>query len=143
MVRQIFTSEGTKPPPGPPNGELLLRGNIYRLTGRHHNRYDLSNAKENEGQDSETPPRTLATTLLGHRRPEQESPHRDRIPAQLEYLRQLHMGTAYIAPQRSEESVSTYRRRIYDVLLTLMEEDAQPIGVRIERLWPDRDWAVV
>ena len=29
------------------------------------------------------------------------------------------------------------------VLLTLMQEEANPIGVRIERLWPDTDWAAV
>lgn len=80
---------------------------------------------------------------MGPYPPEQESPHRDRIPAQMEYLRQREMDTAFIAPQRPEESVSKYRRPVYDVLLTLMQTQAQPIGVRVERLWPYTDWTVV
>ena len=70
-------------------------------------------------------------------------PHRDCIPAQLEYVHQLEMDTAYITPQGQEESVNTYRRCIYEVLLTLMQAEAQPIGMRIKRLWPDTDWAVI
>jgi len=71
--------------------------------------------------------------------PSKNLPHRYRIPAQLEYLHHLEMDTAYITPQGQGQSVTTHRRRIYDVLLTLMQTEAQPIGMRVERLWPDTD----
>ena len=74
---------------------------------------------------------------------EPSRPHRERIPAKLVYLRQLEMDTAYITPQRQGESVTTHRRRIYEVLLKLLHAEAQPIGMRVERLWPDTDWDVV
>ena len=78
-----------------------------------------------------------------HPRKNHPPPHRDRIPAKLEYLRQLEMDTAYITPQGQGESVTTYRRRIHEFLLALMQAEARPIGMRVERLWPDTDWDVV
>jgi hypothetical protein len=57
-----------------------------------------------------------------------------RISEQLEYLRLLEMDTAYITPQRPEEPVTKYRRRVYDVRLSLVQAETQTIGMRIERM---------
>ena len=55
----------------------------------------------------------------------------------------MEMDTAYITLQRPDESVPKYRRRIYDVLLTFIQAQSQNIVMRIERLWPNTDWASV
>ena len=69
--------------------------------------------------------------------------HRNRIPAKVEYLRQLRTDSAYISSKGPTESVKTYRKHIYNILLTLMQAETASSRMRIERIWPDKDWQAV
>ena len=71
------------------------------------------------------------------------SPNRDRIPANMEYIRILSMDSVNIAPLGQTESMKAYKRRIYDTCHTLLRETTEPADMRITRLWPNTDWAVV
>ena len=53
------------------------------------------------------------------------------------------MDSAHIAPKGRAESVKTYRHHIYEVLFTLMQTETKPNAMRIERLWPETDWATL
>ena len=58
--------------------------------------------------------------------PSKNPPNRERIPATLDYLRILETDSAYIVPQGKTETVQTYRRRIYDTLVILMNTETKP-----------------
>ena len=75
--------------------------------------------------------------------PSENPPHRNRIPAKLEYLRQLVTDSAYIPPQGPTASVKTYRTRIYTTLLTLLQAETPPPKMRIEKLWPHTNWQAI
>ena len=42
--------------------------------------------------------------------------------------------------QGKTETVHTYRRRIYDTMVILMNTETKPPIMRIERLWPNIEW---
>ena len=72
------------------------------------------------------------------------NPHnRDRIPANMEYIRILEMDSAYIAPLGQKESIKAYKKLIYDTLHTLLQGTTEPADMRITRLWPNTDWTNV
>ena len=73
-------------------------------------------------------------------KPSKNSPNRERIPATLDYLRILKTDSAYIVPQGKTETAQTYRRRIYDTIVILMNTETKPPSMRIEQLWPTIDW---
>jgi hypothetical protein len=74
---------------------------------------------------------------------ENPHPHKDRILAKLEYLSPLATDSAYIIPQGPTESVKTYRKRIHNNFLTLLQAETPPTRMCIDRLWPDTNWQVV
>jgi hypothetical protein len=61
----------------------------------------------------------------------------------MEHLRIFATDSAYIAPLGNTESITTYKRRIYDTILTLRRPTTGPLDMSVTRLWPDTDWATV
>jgi hypothetical protein len=53
--------------------------------------------------------------------PGNNPPQIQRIPANIEYLRQFAMDGAYIAPQQRSETSKAYKRRIYATMVTLLQ----------------------
>ena len=72
--------------------------------------------------------------------PRKNPPNREIIPATLDYLRTLETDCAYIVPQGKTETVQTYRRRIYDTIIILMNTETKPPSMRIERPRPNIEW---
>jgi len=50
------------------------------------------------------------------------------------------MDSAYIVPHGKTETVRTYRRRVYDTIVIVMNTETKPPNMRIERLWPNIEW---
>jgi len=73
-----------------------------------------------------------------------KNPHfSDRIPAMIEYLRRCVLETAYVVPQVSSESQSSYKRRKYDTLHNIIRVESGIQETRITRLWPQTAWKAV
>jgi hypothetical protein len=77
---------------------------------------------------------------LGLLHPSPNPPNQNRIPASLEYLRRLEVDSAYVTPQGLTESPTTYRRRMYDLMVTILQAEATTKGMRVEKLWPGTNW---
>jgi len=58
--------------------------------------------------------------------PRKNPPNRERISATLDYLRILETDSAYMVPQGKTETVRTYRRRMYDTRVILMNTETKP-----------------
>ena len=70
-------------------------------------------------------------------------PLRDRILAMIEYVRRYVIEAAYVVPQGSSESQSSYMRRRYDTLHNIIRLESGIQDTRITRLWPQTAWKAV
>jgi len=70
-------------------------------------------------------------------------PHMYRIPANVEYLGQFAMDTAYIPPREHSESCLVYKRCIYNTMHVFLSTTNEPLELRIARLWPNTDLETV
>jgi len=70
-------------------------------------------------------------------------PQIQRIPTNIEYLRQFAMDGAYITLQQKNETKQAYKRRIYETMITLLRETPELPIMRVSRLWVTTDWASV
>jgi hypothetical protein len=61
----------------------------------------------------------------------------------MEYVRIVATDSAYIAQQGQRESVNAYKGCIYDTLHILLRETTEPADMRIIRLWPNINWAIL
>jgi hypothetical protein len=52
----------------------------------------------------------------------------------------VEIDSAYVTPQGLTESEKSYRRRIYNILVTFLQAEANARGMSIEKLWPDTNW---
>ena len=70
-------------------------------------------------------------------------PDKKRIPAKLEYLYRYNIEAAYMSPKGTTEGKLTYKKRIYQGLLTSIHEAAGRPEMRIQKIWPETDWTQV
>jgi hypothetical protein len=70
-----------------------------------------------------------------------QPPNKDTTPANIEYLAQYNLDSAYINSQSTNESLHAYKKRIYNTILYYIQRHPDAPTKRIERLWPlnDRD----
>jgi hypothetical protein len=67
-------------------------------------------------------------------------PHRNRIPATLEYLRRFAIDSAYIVGKGPTETMAAYKGRIYDTLYHISRMEAESREMRIVTLRPQTNW---
>jgi hypothetical protein len=67
-------------------------------------------------------------------------PNQNRIPAGLDYLRRMEVDSSYVTPQGSTESPKKYRKRIYDVMVTILKTERTMKEMRVEKVWPGTNW---
>jgi hypothetical protein len=72
--------------------------------------------------------------------PSKNSSNKNRIPASLDYLRELEVDSVCVTPQGLTESAKTYRRRMYDVMVTQLQAEANAKEMRIKKLWQGTTW---
>ena len=66
-----------------------------------------------------------------------------RVPRKLEYLHQYNIEAVYIPNRGTPESNKSYRRRLYECLLTIINAAVGQPQMRIQKLWPGTDWKQV
>jgi hypothetical protein len=72
---------------------------------------------------------------------EPNPPHRDGIPAKMDYIRRFAVHSAYVAERGHTESTKSYKQRMYDTLHYISRMETGPREMRIIRLWLNTDWA--
>ena len=68
------------------------------------------------------------------------SPYRDIIPENLEYLLRFAMDSAYVVIQETMESKRAYKRRLYSTLYHISRGATDEQEMRITKIWPTTDW---
>ena len=72
---------------------------------------------------------------------EPNPPFRDRIPATMEYIRRFALQSASVAESWPTESLTVYKRRIYDTLHHISRMELGPREMIITMIWPNTAWA--
>jgi hypothetical protein len=66
-----------------------------------------------------------------------------RTPAKLEYLHRFDMESAYLAPRGNMETMKAYKKRLYTTINTIQRAVTGVLTMRVQRKWPQIDWARV
>jgi hypothetical protein len=71
------------------------------------------------------------------------TPHVQRIPKTLEYLRIYALEIAYVHLPKQSETPKAFSQKVYRTLRTTAVVDNRPRDVRVTLLYPTTDWAMV
>jgi len=86
---------------------------------------------------------TLAAAWLQRwnlRKPQGNPPNIDRIPRKFEYLRIYALEWAYLEPRKPEETLRTFKRRVYGTLRSMATAAIPPREVRVMQIQPGIEW---
>ena len=72
-----------------------------------------------------------------------EPPHMRRIPMTLEYLNRYVLDMAHIAPPVKDETLRTFKLRVYNTLHIMAAATRESREMRIAQLHPDTQWMQV
>ena len=75
--------------------------------------------------------------------PRANHPHIGRIPKALEYLYRYAQDMAYIAHTGNDETLRTFKLRVYNTLHTMAAATRESREMRITQLHPDTQWMQV
>jgi hypothetical protein len=67
-------------------------------------------------------------------------PHISKIPCKLVHVRQYALDMAYVAPQRTNETMCKKRSRIYGILKDIRSNTERGEVMRVVRKYPDVNW---
>jgi len=96
--------------------------------------------KQNTKKCSETATWLREWNLDG---PRAKPPHIGRIPITLDYLYLYALDMAYIAPPGNDETLRTFKLRVYHTVHTLAAATRESREMRIKQLHPDTQWMQV
>jgi hypothetical protein len=81
--------------------------------------------------------------ILGTKQTKSKHPNRTITRPELEYMRLLELESAYIASQRRDETMKTYRKMTYHTMELLTRDTHEFIELRIKNTWPNHDWDAI
>jgi hypothetical protein len=70
-------------------------------------------------------------------------PYANRFSSKLTYLRQYISDMAYVSPYATDETRKKFKRRMYEALLRLANNESTPRAIRIVRKFPCNNWESV
>ena len=95
---------------------------------------------EKQGRMTDTFTADLLTKWRLHGR-EPNTPRIKRIPTKFDYLYRYNIESAYAPSRETSRHSRAYKRRLYTALLTSIQAAAGFPELRVQKLWPNIDWA--
>ena len=76
----------------------------------------------------------------GLREPKGNPPHTYRIPRKFQYLLIYALEWAYLEPRKQEETLRTFKRRVYETLKSMATVEIPPRELRVKQIQPGIEW---